>query len=148
MGNATKLWVVGALMTIGVASMATSAERGNEDTLALSILKNLEVTTFNNSLRPRHYPEGTTIDQTPFHVYEKVAGRKGVYSATDKEGSWIYSVRVMKQINKDVAICFTDQSLQGSYLAASPLLVRKNRNGHYAVVKELADTSLCEITKG
>ncbi|MHC8290191.1 hypothetical protein ACYZUD_25920 [Pseudomonas sp. XS1P51] len=147
MENVTRLLIIGALVSISFVSVADSAEPDNEDALALSILKNLEVNTFSNSFRPAHYPDGTTISQTPYHVYDEVAGRKGVYSATDKERSWIYSVRVMKKSNKDVAICFIDHSLQGSYLTASPLLVRENRVGHYAVIKELSATPLCGITK-
>ncbi|QZI70523.1 hypothetical protein K5F93_30035 [Pseudomonas protegens] len=36
----------------------------------------------------------------------------------------------------------------GSYLAASPLRVEKNRAGHYVVVKELPKTPACRITRG
>ncbi|RON38284.1 pesticin immunity protein [Pseudomonas frederiksbergensis] len=127
-------------------SISSVSVASNEEALALSILKNLEVNTFHNSFRPGHYPEGTTVGQTAYHIYKEVEGKQGVYSATDKENSWVYSLRVMGESDKGVTVCFVDHNLNGSYLAASPLLVRKNKAGHYAVVKELPTAPSCEIT--
>ncbi|QTT91586.1 hypothetical protein [Pseudomonas chlororaphis] len=148
MKRAVRLLIAGVLMSVGGVSLADLAAGGNDEALALSILKHLEVNGFRNSLRPGHYPDGTTLGQTPYRVYEKAAGAEGTYSAVDVERSWTYSVRVMEQGKQGIAICFVDQNLRGSYLSASPLLVEKNRAGHYVVVKELPQTPACSITRG
>ncbi|MFJ7145071.1 hypothetical protein [Pseudomonas protegens] len=148
MNSAVRLLLAGALMSVGSLSLADSVAADSDEALALSILKHLEVNGFRNSLRPRHYPDGTTLGQTPYRVYEKAADTEGSYSAVDEEQSWIYSVRVMERGKQGIAICFVDQNLHGSYLFASPLLVEKNRAGHYVVVKELPTTPACRITRG
>lgn len=148
MRSAVRRLIAVALMSVGSVSLADSVAQGSDEALALSILKHLEVNGFRNSLRPRHYPDGTTLGQTPYRIYEKAAGAEGTYSAVDEEQSWVYSVRVMEQGKQGIAICFVDQSLRGSYLAASPLRVEKNRAGHYVVVKELPITPACRITRG
>lgn len=66
----------------------------------------------------------------------------------DDERSWVYSVNVMKSGPKGVTICFVDDSLQGTYLAAVSLLVKKKPNSHYVVIKTLPETPACSITKG
>ncbi|MCE4056111.1 hypothetical protein [Pseudomonas sp. Au-Pse12] len=148
MNSALRLVIAGALMSVGSVSLAGSVAGGSDEALALSILKHLEVNGFRNSLRPKHYPDGTTLGQTPYRVYEKDAGAEGGYSAMDEEQSWIYSVRVMARGSQGTTICFVDQNLHGSYLFASSLLVKKNRAGHYVVVKELPTTPACTITRG
>ncbi|WP_414159126.1 hypothetical protein ACMGG8_02635 [Pseudomonas sp. BNK-45] len=148
MNSAVRRLIAVALMSVGGLSLADPVAQGRDEALALSILKHLEVNGFRNSLRPRHYPDGTTLGQTPYRIYEKAAGAEGTYNATDEEQSWVYSVRVMEQGKQGIAICFVDQNLHGSYLAASPLRVEKNRAGHYVVVKELPTTPACRITRG
>lgn len=143
-----KLLMVGVLMSIGALSLADQPAIRNDAALALSILKNLEVNTFRNSFRPGGYPPGTTVDQTPYHVYEQAEDSPDTYNAVDAQRSWVYSVRVMKQDSTGITICFIDDSMQGSYLTAAALRVRKNRLGHYVVVKTLPSTSACRITRG
>ena len=148
-----KKWLaVGAVVGLGTLavagqSVAGSQQEGHSEVLALSILKNLEVNTFNNSLRPKHYPDGTILGQTPWNVYQELEGQKGAYSATDEERSWVYSVRVMSKSSEGVSICFIDQSLQGSYLSASPLRVKKNSSGHYVVTQKLPAVAACTIAR-
>ncbi|MCO7573491.1 hypothetical protein NJH78_26220 [Pseudomonas chlororaphis] len=148
MNSALRRLIAVALMSVGSVSLADSVVEGGDEALALSILKHLEVNGFRNSLRPRHYPDGTTLGQTPYRIYEKAADADGTYSATDEEQSWVYSVSVMEQGKQGIIICFVNQNLHGSYLAASLLLVEKNRAGHYVVVKELPTTPACRITRG
>lgn len=148
MNSALRRLIAVALMSVGSVSLADSVAQGRNEALALSILKHLEVNGFRNSLRPRHYPDGTTLGQTPYRIYEKAADAEGGYSAMDEEQSWVYSVRVMERGKQGITICFVDQNLRGSYLAASLLLVEKNRAGHYVVIKELPTTPACRITRG
>lgn len=148
MNSALRRLVAVALMSVGGLSLADSVAEGRDEALALSILKHLEVNGFRNFLRLRHYPAGTTLGQTPYRIYEKVADAEGTYSAVDEERSWIYSVEVMEQGNQGITISFVDQNLRGSYLFASPLRVEKNRAGHYVAVKELPKTPACSITRG
>lgn len=147
MKRAVTLWIAGVLLGVGGVSLADPVAAGSDEALALSILKHLEVNGFRNSLRPRHYPDGTTLGQTPYRIYEKDAA-EGTYSAMDEEQSWVYSVSVMEQGKQGIVICFVDQNLRGTYFAASPLRVKKNPAGHYVVVKELPKTPACEITRG
>lgn len=80
-----------AALPVSVNAVADQAS------LALDILQNLEVNTFHNSLRPKHYPEGTTVSQTPYHHFTKNAGVKDSYYATDDEKNWHYSLSVLHQ---------------------------------------------------
>ncbi|MCO7614498.1 hypothetical protein NJH83_30120 [Pseudomonas chlororaphis] len=148
MNSALRRLIAIALMSVGSVSLADSVVEVRDEALALSILKHLEVNGFRNSLRPKHYPDGTTLGQTPYRIYEKDAGAKGGYSAMDEEQSWVYSVSVMARGKQGITICFVDQNLHGSYLAASLLLVEKNRAGHYVVIKKLPTTPACSITRG
>lgn len=142
-----KLFGFGALLALsGICQAAKPSEK--HDALALEILEHLEVNTFRNSFRPRHYPQGTTIGQTPYRIFAKEEGFEATYSAIDEEQSWVYSVTVMKAGPQGVTVCFVDHSLQGTYLTASALLVRKKPNNHYVVIKMLPETPECAITRG
>lgn len=142
-----KLFGIGALLVFsGVCLAAKPSDK--QDALALEILEHLEVNTFLNSLRQRHYPEGTTLGQTPYRIFSKEAGSEATYSAVDEEKSWVYSVRVMKSGPQGITICFVDDSLQGTYLTAVALLVRKKPDNHYVVIKTLPETPACAITRG
>lgn len=129
-------------------SMANDTEINSPNTFALRILKNLEVNTFNNSLRQRDFPEGTTLHQTPFHFYKKIEGFKQAYSATDETPSWIFSLYFIKTTSAGIEICFTEKNLQGSYHSAATLLVSINKHSHYQVLNQLPDDSSCTITRG
>lgn len=138
---------LGALLAVsGICLAANPPDK--HGALALEILEHLEVNTFRNSFRPRHHPQGTTLGQTPYRIFTKEEGSEATYSATDEEQSWVYSVTVMKAGPQGVTVCFVDQSLQGTYLTAAALLVRKKPNNHYVVVKMLPETPACAITRG
>lgn len=142
-----KLFGIGALLALsGICQAAKPSDK--QDALALEILEHLEVNTFRNSFRPRHYPQGTTLGQTPYRIFTKEEGFEATYSAIDEEQSWVYSVRVMKTGPKGITVCFVDHSLQGTYLTAAALLVRKKPNNHYVVIKMLPETPECAITRG
>ncbi|WP_460417513.1 hypothetical protein [Pseudomonas sp. microsymbiont 2] len=138
----------GVLWLISGAALAGNPGQAPVDKLALSILQDLEVNSFENSLRPAHYPPGTTLGQTPYRVYEKVAASTGAYLARDAQGSWLYSVRVLEAGEDRATICFVDQNPQGGYLAASRLQVRRNLAGHYVVVRSLPAAPACVVSRG
>ncbi|MEW9680892.1 hypothetical protein [Pseudomonas sp. TE50-2] len=140
--SASVLWIFSSMALAG----SSSAEA--LDKLALSILQNLEVNSFDNSLRPAHYPKGTTLDQTPYRIYERASGSPGAYLARDTEGSWLYGVTVLVVSDDSTTVCFVDQNLQGSYLAASHLQVRRNQSGHYVVINTLPASPACTVSKG
>lgn len=147
MKGLVKLFGIGALFAFSGVCLAAKLP-DNHRPLALEILEHLEVNTFLNSLRSRHYPEGTTLGQTPYRIFKKQEDSEATYSAMDEERSWVYSVNVMKSGPEGVTICFVDDSLQGTYLAAVSLLVKKKPNSHYVVIKTLPETPACSITKG
>lgn len=134
------------LSTSGLSLAATPSP--HHDALAKDILANLEINTFHNSLRPRHYPDGMTLGETPFRILEKIEGERASWGVVDEERSWIYMVRIIKSGPEGVTICFVDDSFVGTYLASSPLLLKKSPNGHYRVVKELGDLPSCSQTNG
>lgn len=145
-GILSLLGLVALLSTGKIALAATLAP--DRDALAQDILANLEVNTFRNSLHPVHFPEGTTLGKTPFHIAKKVEGDRSTWQAIDEERTWIYSVTVIQSDQAGVTICFGDHSLVGTYRASSPLLVKKNSSGNYVVLRELPDIPVCVRPKG
>lgn len=81
---------VAAVLLSLPAAQADASSSGNAGaaSLALDILRNLEVDTFPNSFRPKGYPEGTTVGETPFQHFIKTTDAEDGYSATDDEKTW------------------------------------------------------------
>jgi hypothetical protein len=138
----------GFVAALGLASgLVLASEHGTRERLALEILRQLEIDSFANSLRPAHYPTGTTLEQTPYHIFEAAAEMAATYQARDIESSWLYSVTVLESRPAGVVICFVDRSLQGSYLASARLLVAKTSAGHYAALRTLPDKPACMLSR-
>lgn len=115
--------------------------------LSVDMLKRLEVNTFRNSFRARDYPDGTTVEQTPYNIFSTENGSPNIANATDKNETWIYSLEVIDGAGLETTVCFVDQNLHGTYFAATELLLKKNSKGNYIVVREVGASERCSISK-
>ncbi|BDH45307.1 pesticin immunity protein [Salmonella enterica subsp. enterica serovar Choleraesuis] len=114
------------------------------NTLPSEILNNLNLHSFHNSLRPRGAIDGDTVKKFGFDV-QKDEQNKNYYSVTDKEQSWTYSVKVLKQHNDKYYVCFYDFATPpATYRGIQEIIVIKDEKRNlYQVVKTLDTTKGC-----
>ncbi|WDF98037.1 bacteriocin immunity protein [Pectobacterium carotovorum subsp. carotovorum] len=110
---------------------------------ALTVLKHLDVTTFRSSFGPRHFPKGTLLKDTSDYVFSQ---ENDWAEATEKDGSWTYSLRIISENEKEIIACFVDDAHIGSYFATSPFLIKKTKNAQaYSVIELEHDVEGCEL---
>ncbi|KGA39543.1 bacteriocin immunity protein [Pectobacterium odoriferum] len=110
---------------------------------ALTVLKHLDVTTFRSSFGPRHFPKGTLLKDTSDYVFSQ---EKGWADATEKDGSWTYSLRIISENEKEIIVCFVDDAHIGSYFSRKPFLIKKMKNAQaYSVIEPDHDVKGCEL---
>ncbi|MDY4372193.1 bacteriocin immunity protein [Pectobacterium carotovorum] len=110
---------------------------------ALTVLKHLDVTTFRSSFGPRHFPKGTLLKDTSDYVFRQ---ENDWAEATEKDGSWRYSLRIISENEKEIIACFVDDAQIGSYFATSPFLIKKTKNAQaYSVIELEHDVKGCEL---
>ncbi|EKO3791282.1 hypothetical protein HAR83_000649 [Vibrio metschnikovii] len=54
---------------------------------------------------------------------------------------WLYSIKLVKEKNQDLYICFLDKSKESSYYTQAPMIIRKYGND-YVAIKAVAN--VCE----
>ena len=109
------------------------------------IVEHLDLSTFRSSFGARRQPGQRTFEdlgETPTSVEPG--------KIEFKSNDWLYSIRILgrKDYNKDgledVAICFTDRALQGSYYSSEPLLLtRYTSAGNLIAVAFQIDDNSC-----
>ncbi|MFJ5319631.1 bacteriocin immunity protein [Pectobacterium versatile] len=110
---------------------------------ALTVLKHLDVTTFRSSFGPRHFPKGTLLKDTSDYVFSQ---EKDWADATEKDGSWTYSLRIISENEKEIIACFVDDAHIGSYFSRKPFLINKTKNTQaYSVIEPDHDVEGCEL---
>ncbi|QRN33386.1 bacteriocin immunity protein [Pectobacterium brasiliense] len=110
---------------------------------ALTLLKHLDVTTFRSSFGPKHFPKGTLLKDTGDYVFSQEKDRA---EATDTDGSWTYSLRIISENEKEIIACFVDDANIGSYFSTSPFLIKKTENAQsYSVIELEHDVEGCEL---
>ncbi|POD99685.1 bacteriocin immunity protein [Pectobacterium odoriferum] len=109
----------------------------------LTLLKHLDVTTFRSSFGPKHFPKGTLLKDTSDYVFSQ---EKGWADATEKDGSWTYSLRIISENEKEIIACFVDDAHIGSYFSRKPFLIKKTKNTQaYSVIEPDHDVEGCEF---
>ncbi|KGA31034.1 bacteriocin immunity protein [Pectobacterium odoriferum] len=109
----------------------------------LTLLKHLDVTTFRSSFGPKHFPKGTLLKDTSDYVFSQ---EKGWADATEKDGSWTYSLRIISENEKEIIACFVDDAHIGSYFSRKPFLIKKTKNTQaYSVIEPDHDVEGCEL---
>ncbi|WP_224653593.1 bacteriocin immunity protein [Pectobacterium versatile] len=110
---------------------------------ALTVLKHLDVTTFRSSFGPRHFPKGTLLKDTSDYVFSQ---ENDWAEATEKDGSWTYSLRIISENEKEIIACFVDDAHIGSYFSRKPFLIKKTKNTQvYSVIEPDHDVEGCEL---
>src|SRR6266571_112201 len=90
------------------------------------IVEKMDLSTFRNSLGPRREPGMRVFAHFGLHPQTQSNGLIEL-----KEEGWYYSVRVLGRSDfnrdglEDVAVCFTDQALVGTYRTETPLLLTR-----------------------
>lgn len=109
----------------------------------LTVLKHLDVTTFRSSFGPRHFPKGTLLKDTSDYVFSQ---ENDWAEATEKDGSWTYSLRIISENEKEIIACFVDDAHIGSYFSRKPFLIKKTKNTQaYSVIEPDHDVKGCEL---
>jgi hypothetical protein len=118
-----------AALVISGSSLAASVDASEIN----SVIKNLDLTTFPNSVGPRRLPGKTTFADYGFVHVEKTA--TGANLVRDDKG-WAMSFRIISTGPKSLRLCFYDKGLGrpgeagvSSYNSTSALLVSKSRRG-------------------
>ncbi|GKW05052.1 bacteriocin immunity protein [Pectobacterium carotovorum] len=110
---------------------------------ALTVLKHLDVTTFRSSFGPKHFPKGTLLKDTGDYVFSQ---ENDWADATEKDGSWTYSLRIISENEKEVIACFVDDAHIGSYFSRKPFLIKKTKNTQaYSVIEPDRNVEGCEL---
>ena len=132
----------GSILLLGTSSLAVA----NED-IALTILKNIDVTSFRNSLGPKHLATGTKLSQTEFNIFTTQQDNKDTYYATDKNKNFEYSVRILTTSKNETFICFGDHALKGTGNIETALTVQINSDGAYIAKPTTRHQGDCEISQ-
>ncbi|MFJ5472157.1 bacteriocin immunity protein [Pectobacterium carotovorum] len=112
---------------------------------ALTVLKHLDVTTFRSSFGPRHFPKGTQLKDTSDYVFSQ---ENDWAEATEKDGSWTYSLRIISENEKEITVCFVDDAHAGSYFSMNPFLIKKTKNTQsYSMTKLEPGTGGCALSE-
>ncbi|MBA5238296.1 bacteriocin immunity protein [Pectobacterium aroidearum] len=128
--------IFSALMIPQIGFSATKTD-------ALTLLKHLDVTTFRSSFGPKHFPKGTLLKNTGDYEFSQEKGRA---DATEKDGSWIYSLTIISENEKEIIACFVDDAQIGSYFSTSPFLIKKTKNAQaYSVIELDHDVEGCVL---
>lgn len=123
------------LIAVGLISLSIS--QAYADTSLKKIIENLDISSFRNSLGPRSPEKGATLPSFGFNIpinYDN----KEIYGLTDKNNSWSYSIKIIKEEKNNITICFYDyaNTTQSTYKAAEALKLKKDINGKYASISE------------
>ncbi|RUR90158.1 bacteriocin immunity protein [Pectobacterium polaris] len=111
---------------------------------ALTVLKHLDVTTFRSSFGPRHFPKGTLLKDTSDYVFSQ---KEDWAEATETDGSWTYSLRIISENEKEIIACFVDDAQIGSYFSMNPFLIKKTKNiQSYSMTKLEPGTGGCALS--
>ncbi len=127
-------WVsVVVALLIGSATMANAETQGMHSTSYLPatnietfIVEKLDLSTFRNSFGPRRQPGMRLFSD--FGLQPKTQANGAIEF---QDADWYYKVTVLGRGDynrdgvEDLIICFTDQSLRGTYRTESPLLVTR-----------------------
>ena len=129
--------MISKLFCLALIFLSSSGLAEKNTYTAKDILQNLEINSFSNSLRSRNYSSTTTFKQTEFThgAYDK----NKYFSLTDDNNSWMISLKVIGIKKDEYSVCFGDFSIirPPTYVAAYPLIIKKNKSGNFIVVKEI-----------
>lgn len=126
------IWIaVAALILSDTARGYAHGSRARPD-----VIRNLDLTSFPNSVGPRRIPGKTTFADYDFVLVDKTAGGARLLR-TDR--SWEMRFIILSAGPKRLQLCFYDSALAGpgqtfrpTYRATSALLVTKAPRGHWS----------------
>lgn len=129
--------MVSRLFGLALIALSSSAFAENNTYTAKDILQNLELNTFDNSLSHGTYEKQTTFKQTEFTKIE--SNKKKHIALTNEDNSWIISLKILGIKRDEYTVCFEDFSVirPPTYVAVTPLLIKKTKSGNFIVVKEI-----------
>ncbi|ELQ9312152.1 hypothetical protein R3D73_005198 [Serratia marcescens] len=135
------------LATLVLCSSFYSIAHTPDDTSA-EILNRLDMTSFPNSLGPRHLKQGTTLSELKITT---VSSEKGMATATNADKSWTYALNLLNEDKQKetYTVCFNDKAVPGppTYNNSQELVVKKSSQGTYKVIQVITENSECASAK-
>jgi hypothetical protein len=111
----TGLIVMALVLALSVPAYA----RAEDMAMAVShLFSEIDLSSFANSLGPRHLPSGTTLKDLGW-VPRALSGQSVTYMARD--GGWSYKIGLIQTDRDHLVICFTDKGLREAQYFSSRL---------------------------
>jgi hypothetical protein len=137
------------LIILTALAVSGSAQAASPDVGTINaIIKNLNLTSFPNSVGPRRLPGRTSFADYGFVIVEKSANGASIFS---KDKGWVMSFRVLSTGPRSLQLCFHDRGLARpgdatvpSYNATSALVVSKLPHGLWTAKQVRAGFANCK----
>jgi hypothetical protein len=109
---------------------------------ALDVVRNLDVTSFPNSIGPRREPGKMRLRDYGFVKIEPRGRAVDVFEQPKRD--WLFSVRVLHDFGPRKTICLIDQNVGGgTYHTVEPIEIKRGRDGLYRATKRRLDEPAC-----
>lgn len=136
--------IVLTALAVGGSAQAASPDVGTIN----AIIKNLNLTSFPNSVGPRRLAGRTSFADYGFVIVEKSSNGASIFS---KDKGWVMSFRVLSTGPRSLQLCFHDRGLGRpgdatvpSYNATSALVVSKLPRGLWTAKQVRAGFANCK----
>ncbi|MBS1023373.1 hypothetical protein JK207_15355 [Gluconobacter cerinus] len=83
-----------------------------------SVFSKIDLSSFANSLGPRHLPSGTTVKDLGW-ITKDTSQNSTTYISRD--GRWLYNIKLIQVDKEHLVICFTDQGLKDAHYLSSQI---------------------------
>lgn len=83
-----------------------------------STFSKIDLSSFANSLGPRHLASGTTVKDLGW-ITKDTSENSTTYMSRD--GGWLYNIRLIQADKEQLVICFTDQGLKNAHYLSSQI---------------------------
>lgn len=99
----------------------------------LYIARDLDVTSFPNSIGPSRRPDAKTLGQ---YGYTQVTARPGMVEFTLADGSWYFAVEMIQDRGDIKELCVSDRAMNlGTYNARTRVKVKRGAKGYYEAIE-------------
>ena len=137
------------LITLTALAVSGSAQAASSDAGTIyGIIKNLNLTSFPNSVGPRRLAGRTSFADYGFVIVKKSANGASIFR---RDKGWVMSFRVLSVGPRSLRLCFHDRGLGRSgdesvpsYNATSALVVSKSPRGLWAAKQVRAGFASCK----
>ena len=119
-----------ALMTGMLLLLVAALTIAETEPRADAVLAALDLSSFRNSVGPRHLQSPATPETAGF---TEAAFEDGHASRTSTNGDWSIGLRILAVEGDDVRVCFTDMASKASYFVQTSLTLHRSGNVYVAM---------------